>query len=116
MGVTKGAVDLTVPVREFCVTGGEGDGGSPPHIDRIYANRGDRIRWDVGDRVVSIWFPERGVFVTQVLAVQHKGVVEATIPMDADDGVYEYCIYDHDARCFVVCESHPKLEIPKPGP
>ena len=85
-------------------------------IDRIRADRGDTVRWDVGDRVVSIWFPDSGVFVTPLLAVQHKGVIEATIRSNAQNGLYEYVIYDHDGHRFVTCESHPKLEIPKPGP
>ena len=61
-------------------------------IDRIHADRGDTVRWDVGDRVVSIWFPDSGVFVTPLLAVQHKGVIEATIRSDAQNGLYEYVI------------------------
>ena len=83
-------------------------------IDRIVAFPGETISWDVGDRLVSIWFPDSGVFVTPVLAVQHKGTVEATIRSDAKPKVYEYAIYDHDGHRFVTCESHPKLEIPVP--
>ena len=93
-------------------------------IDRIFANPGDTIRWEVDDtHTVSIWFPHTGVFVTPVIAVMHEGSVEATIRDDVlatIEGdipmVYEYAIYDHTERQFVTCESHPKIEIPKAGP
>ena len=88
-------------------------------IDRIFANPGDTIRWEVDDKhKISIWFPHAGVFVTPVIAVMHEGSVEATIRDDAPNGnpvVYEYAIYDHDKQKFVTCESHPKIEIPKSG-
>ena len=88
-------------------------------IDRIRANPGDTIRWEVDDKhKISIWFPHAGVFVTPVIAVMHEGSVEATIRDDAPNGnpvVYEYAIYDHDKQKFVTCESHPKIEIPKSG-
>ena len=89
-------------------------GVSQVRVARIGANPGDTIRWEVDDRVVSIWFPRPGVFVSPIIALQHKGAVEMTIPESAKPGVYEYCIYCHDTDEFVVCESHPKVEIPKP--
>jgi hypothetical protein len=96
--------------------------GKVVRIDRVAANRGDTVRWEapidpsLGTHTISVWFPTPGVFVTPVIAVMHRGAVEATIREDAEDGVYEYCVYDHTAGKFVVCESHPKLEIPPPGP
>jgi len=91
--------------------------GTPePRIDRIKANPGDRIRWEGYDEhEISIWFPDAGVFVTPVLAVMHEGPIEATIRDDAQGGVYSYAIYDHTEQKFVVCESHPKLELPGSG-
>jgi plastocyanin len=84
-------------------------------IDRVKANPGDTIRWEAdGGHAISIWFPHTGVFVTPVIAVMHEGPVEATIRDDAPDGVYEYAIYDHTKHKFVTCESHPRIEIPKP--
>ncbi len=92
-------------------------GGYELKIDRIQADRGTTIRWEAAtDHIVSIWFPDAGVFYSPVIAVQHKGVVEATIRRDAKDGLYEYAIYDHTEREFVTCESHPKIEIPIPRP
>jgi hypothetical protein len=92
-------------------------GGYMLHVDRIQANQGDTLRWEADpDHAISIWFPESGVFFTPSLAVMHKGAIEATIRDDAPHGVYEYVIYDHTEREFVTCESHPKVEIPKPGP
>lgn len=92
-------------------------GGYELKIDRVRANAGDTIRWEAAtDHIVSIWFPDLGVFYSPVIAVQHKGAVEATIRSDAKDGLYEYAIYDHNEREFVTCESHPKLEIPIPRP
>ena len=92
-------------------------GGYELKIGRIQAGRGDTIRWEAAtDHIVSIWFPDAGVFYSPVIAVQHNGVVEATIRRDAKDGIYEYAIYDHTEREFVTSESHPKLEIPIPGP
>lgn len=90
-------------------------------IDRILANPGDTIRWEIdAGHTVSIWFPDAGVFVTPVLAVMHEGSVEATIRDDVLEGesgviVREYAIFDHTDREFVTCESHPKIEIPKAG-
>lgn len=93
-------------------------------IDRIRANPGDTIRWEVdANHKISIWFPHAGVFVTPVIAVMHEGSVEATIRDDVLDGVKdadrplvcEYAIYDHTEHEFVTCESHPKIEIPGSG-
>ena len=107
------AVTRTCKVSKVPSTGG----GYALKVDRIRASRGDTIRWEVAaEHVVSIWFPDSGVFYTPAIAVQHKGAVEATIRGDAKGGVYEYAIYDHTEREFVTCESHPKLEIPIPGP
>jgi hypothetical protein len=90
-------------------------GGYMLHVDRIQANKGDTIRWEADpDHSISVWFPQAGVFYTPQLAVMHKGAAEATIRDDAPDGLYEYAIYDHAEGEFVRCESHPKLEIPKP--
>lgn len=114
MAAPPGASVKTSTVREAVLREAGADKNKVLKIDRVGANQGDTIRWEVGNRLVSIWFPESGVFVSPVLAVKHMGVVEATIPDDAEDGVYEYCIYCHDTGEFVVCESHPKLEIPKP--
>ncbi|MCK4680114.1 hypothetical protein KAT82_03260 [bacterium] len=84
-------------------------------IDVIEANAGDTIHWEVVDNhAISIWFPGAGVFVTPVIAVMHVGPVEATIRDDAPGGEYEYAIYDHTEGQFVTCQSHPKIEIPKP--
>lgn len=92
-------------------------GGYELKVDRVRADPGDTIRWEIAaDHLVSIWFPDPGVFYSPVIAVQHKGAVEATIRSDAKDGLYEYAIYDHTEREFVTCESHPKLEIPIPRP
>ena len=84
-------------------------------IEPIEANAGDTICWE-GDagHAISIWFPHSGVFVTPVVAVMHEGPVEATIRDDAQEGVYEYAIYDHTEHQFVMGGSHPKIEIPKP--
>lgn len=114
MGVTTVGDQRTVTVNRVSLREEAVDKAVELRIDRIYADRGDTISWDVGDRVVSIWFPDSGVFVTPLLAVQHRGTVEATIRSDAPNGLYEYVIYDHTERRFVTCESHPKLEIPKP--
>jgi hypothetical protein len=87
-------------------------------IDLIKADRGDTIRWRANgkdgdtEHVLSIWSPKQGLFVTPLVAVMHKGPVEATILETAPDGVYEYCIYDHTEHKFVTYESHPKIEIP----
>lgn len=106
-------VTETYQVKKVASTGG----GYALKIDRIRANRGDTIRWEVAaEHVVSIWFPDSGVFYSPAIAVQHRGAVEATIRGDAKEGVYEYAIYDHTEREFVTCESHPRLEIPIPGP
>jgi len=84
-------------------------------IDRVEANAGETIRWEApADHAISIWFPHAGVFFTPVIAVMHEGPIEATIRDDAPDGTYEYAIYDHAEHRFVVCQSHPKLVIPKP--
>ena len=84
-------------------------------IAKIYANKGDTIRWVIeNDHVLSVWFPDSGLFYTPVIAVQNKGMAEATIRSDAVGGLYEYAIYDHDAQEFVTCESHPKIEVPLP--
>jgi hypothetical protein len=91
-------------------------GGYELKVPRIKANKGDKIRWEPPEgHAVSIWFPDSGVFYTPSIAVMHLGPVEATVRDDAKDGVYEYAIYDHAEHEFVVCESHPKVEIPIPG-
>jgi len=115
MGVTTETKTVNViTVGLYEVKAADGD---VLKVDRIVAEPGDRIRWDVGDRLVSIWFPESGAFLTPALAINHRGAVEATISESAERGkVYQYSIYDHDSKRFVVCESHPKLEIPPPGP
>lgn len=111
--VTK---DVTVRKAEVYVA--EVDKADVLKVDRIKANHGDTITWDVGNRIVSIWFPINVVFVSPVLAVKHRGSVTATIRDDAPEGVYEYAIYVHNEDGtggeFVTCESHPKLEIPGP--
>ena len=92
-------------------------------IDAIKANPGETVRWEVEnepDHVISVWFPNTGVFVTPVIAVKHKGPVEATIhdytpDPDAAKQVYEYAIYSHTDGKFVTCQSHPKIEIPGGG-
>jgi len=92
-------------------------------IDRIKASPGETIRWEVEnepEHTISIWFPDTGVFVTPVIAVMHKGSVEATVrdytpDPDAEPRVCEYAIYSHTDGQFVVCESHPKLELPGGG-
>ena len=101
-------------------------------IDPITAHAGDTIEWSWGDHskpqhIFSIWFPQAGVFVTPLIAVMHKGTIEATVREDVRDRVaplpplppeevlvYEYCIYDHTEQEFVTCQSHPKIEIPGP--
>ncbi len=45
----------------------------------------------------------------------HRGTVEASVLPEAKEGVYEYAIFDHESKTYVTCESHPKIEIPKPG-
>jgi hypothetical protein len=114
MGGTITEEERTVAVNKVSLREETVDKRVELKIDRIHADRGDTVSWDVGDRVVSIWFPDSGVFVTPLLAVQHRGTIEATIRSDAANGLYEYVIYDHTERRFVTCESHPKLEIPKP--
>ncbi len=95
-------------------------GGFAMMIKPIEANPGDTIHWrangkDGGtEHVLSIWSPKQGLFVTPLVAVMHEGPVAATILETAPDGVYEYCIYDHTEHKFVTCESHPRIEIPKP--
>ena len=107
------------------------------------ARAGDKIEWAftgptdpsdpdsaTGVHTLSIWFPATGVFYTPLLTVMHPGKSEATIREDVWENpdekavrvdehgarwlVVEYCIYDHTARRFVVCSSHPKIEIPWP--
>ena len=114
MGVTSETEVREVTVKAYDLRDEKSADGSVVRIERVVARRGETVRWDAGDRAVSIWFPDVGVFTTPVLAMMHRGAVEATIPADAKPGVYEYSIFDHDARKFVVCESHPKLEIPEP--
>jgi hypothetical protein len=117
MVVETGTETRTSTVRAFGLReepAEDGKGDPILKIDPIGADPGDTIRWDVGDRVVSIWFPERGLFVTPVLAMQHSGVIEATVPDNATHGVYSYCMYDHTSRRFVECQSHPTVEVPKP--
>jgi plastocyanin len=93
------------------------DGGYVLQVPRITANPGDKIRWVTwNDNSISVWFPQAGAFFSPTLGVGNKGAVEATVRDDAAHGVYEYAIYDHDEQEFVTCESHPKVEIPKPGP
>ena len=92
-------------------------------IDPIKANPGETIRWEVEDEpehVISVWFPDTGVFVTPVIAVMHKGPVEATVrdytpDLKADALVCEYAIYSHTDRKFVTCQSHPRIELPGGG-
>jgi len=86
-------------------------------IGKITARRGDTIRWETGDREVSIWFPESGVFFSPILAIRHRGTIEATIPSElaVEERIEcEYCIYLHETHEFVVGGSHPKVEIPWP--
>jgi len=97
--------------------GEDKEGKSCVVVDRVIARAGDTIRWETGDREVSIWFPESGVFFSPVLAIKHTGTVEATIPSGlavTEEIVCEYCIYLHKTHEFVVGGSHPKLEIPWP--
>jgi len=118
MSVTKAGVtaeERTVTVNEAGLRTEDRDGTPTLVIDRIYADPGDTIRWDVGDRLVSIWFPTPGVFSTPLIAVMHRGTVEASVLPEAKEGVYEYAIFDHESKTYVTCESHPKIEIPKPG-
>ena len=91
------------------------DGGYVLKVAPAAANPGDTIRWEIAeDHLVSIWFPDSGVFYSPSVAVMHQGPVEAMIRTDAKRGTYEYAIYDHTEHEFVTCASHPKLEIPKP--
>jgi hypothetical protein len=84
-------------------------------VPRISANPGDTIRWESAKgNTISVWFPQAGAFFSPTLGVMNKEIAEATIRGDAEAGVYEYAIYDHDEQEFVTCESHPKVEIPKP--
>ena len=116
------AAEKTRTVRNFAIwkETDEKLNTSVLRIDRIKANPGDTIRWEVeAKHAVSIWFPDTGVFVTPVIAVMHEGSVEATIRDDVLEGVedgksvvYEYAIFDHTDHEFVTCESHPKIEIP----
>ena len=92
------------------------NGGYVLQVPRVVANPGDKIRWETGnDHSISVWFPQAGAFFSPTLGVMNKGAAEATIRVDAEAGVYEYAIYDHDEQEFVTCESHPKVEIPIPG-
>jgi len=92
-------------------------------IGVIEANPGETIRWEVEnepEHVISVWFPDAGVFVTPLIAVMHKGPVEATVrdytpSRTAEKRVYEYAIYSHTERRFVTCQSHPKIELPGGG-
>jgi len=95
--------------------GEDSDGKSILIMDKIYANPGDTIHWELGNREMSIWFPNSGVFFAPVLAVKHRGAIEATIPSGmivSKPVVYEYCIFCHDTNEFVTGGSHPKIEIP----
>ena len=113
-------------------------------IDPITTARaGDTIEWSFtgpsdptvagspnGVHTFSVWFPAKGVFYTPLLTVMHPGKSAATIREDVWENpdenavkvdehgerwlVCEYCIYDHTARKFVTCNSHPKIEIPWP--
>jgi len=90
----------------------------------------DPIDHSKPQHIFSIWFPQAGVFVTPLIAVMHKGAIEATVREDVRDRVaplpplppeevlvYEYCIYDHTEQEFVTCSPRPTLPAgTNPGP
>jgi hypothetical protein len=84
-------------------------------IPACEASAGETVRWSVGTRKVSIFFPTPGVFPTQVLASQATGDIDVVVPMTAKPGRYEYMIYCHDTDQFATCNSHPILVIPVPN-
>jgi hypothetical protein len=84
-------------------------------VDVLYADPGDKLRWNAGNRTVSIWFPTAGVFSAPALANHATGNIEITVPRTAKRGTYKYVIYCHDTDEFAECRSHPKLIIPVPN-
>ena len=100
-------------IRKVTVTGSD-----DWETNRVKADRGDTVRWEVfdsDDHEISIWFPGPGVFADSMVAALNTRQVTAKIRDDAPDGVYEYAIYDHTAKRFVISKSHPKIEIPSGG-
>jgi len=85
-------------------------------VDTIKADPGNPITWDAaaGLRMgkVSIWVPDERVFGTRHVAEDVQLPFTATVDVNVPDGTYEYAIYDHESRHFLVSRSHPKIEIP----
>jgi hypothetical protein len=86
-----------------------------PRVPPANADPGDTLRWTVGNRPVSIWFPTAGVFPSTVLAATKRGDIEVVVPRTARPGTYEYMIFCHDTDQYAVCNSHPILVIPIPN-
>ncbi len=83
-------------------------------VPQVEANPGDTVLFAAGDDMISIWFPEPGVFPTTEIVTMQTGDVDVEIPANATPGTYEYAIYVHTVGNYAECNSHPLMIIKGP--
>jgi hypothetical protein len=93
------------------------------YVPHLTVSPGDTVLLHAGSDIMSVWFPEPGVFATTEVVATQTGDIEVLIPSDATLGTYEYSIYVHNlpeppegSSRYTTSNSHPVMIVKNPGP
>lgn len=109
-------MNVDVPITEVYQ-----DGFYKMKVTNVRVKQGDTIEWDFTGRTVRFWFPHPGILESsgkdvssQVWGIQNAVFAAEVVGNTA--GRYEYGILYTDVNDFAIADSHPIVEIPRPGP